>query len=289
MAVHRRGYQRYQGELTGRWTRFLALPRFAWARLLQQRLILIALIVSLFFPLACAVFIYLAGHAELWGGLNPEFIRDALRIDSRFFVTFMEAQASFAIFLAALAGPSLIAPDLANNALPLYLSRPLSRADYVLSRLLVLAGIISPVTWIPGLLLFGMQSGIAGWSWFAANWTIGLGLVAGFVLWIVLVGLVALACSAYVKWRIVAGALVVAFFFVLAGAAQIVRAVLRVDWVLMLNPFRSMDCVWRYFLGADPWRQALPGPLACGLFLLFLGALFVWIIERKLRPVEVIS
>ena len=39
MAVYRRGYQRYQGPITSRWTRFLVLPRFAWRRLFQQRLI----------------------------------------------------------------------------------------------------------------------------------------------------------------------------------------------------------------------------------------------------------
>ena len=69
-----------------------------------------------------------------------------------------------------------MAPDLTNNALPLYFSRPLSRFDYVLARLLVLVGLLSLVTWVPGLLLFAMQSGMAGWSWFAANWRLGVGL-----------------------------------------------------------------------------------------------------------------
>ena len=63
----------------------------------------------------------------------------------------------FAVFLAALAGPGLIAPDLANNALPLYFSRPLTRWSYALARLTVLVGMLSVVTWVPGLMLFGLQ------------------------------------------------------------------------------------------------------------------------------------
>ena len=39
--------------------------------------------------------------------------------------------------------------DLANNALPLYFSRPLTRWDYMLSRLMVLLGILSLVIVYP--------------------------------------------------------------------------------------------------------------------------------------------
>ena len=46
----------------------------------------------------------------------------------------------------------------------------------------------------------------------------------------------AMAASAYVKWRIVAGALTLAAFFVLAGAAELLNAVLRVEWASAFNP-----------------------------------------------------
>ena len=86
---------------------------------------------------------------------------------------------------------------------------------------LVLVGLLSAVTWVPGVLLFSMQSGMAGWSWFVANWTMGAAIFLGFLLWVLLVGLVAMASSAYVKWRIIAGALVLGVFFVLAGASEL--------------------------------------------------------------------
>src|SRR5688572_4211903 len=206
MAVYRRGYQRYRGETTGPLARFLVLPRFAWARLLEQKIVVVILALSVFWPLACAGFIYVSNHADLWPGLGNDLTK-FLAIDGSFFHVFMATQATVAVILSAFAGPSLIAPDLANNALPLYFSRPLSRSGYVLARMVVLVGLLSPITWVPGLLLFAMQTGLAGWDWFRANWMLGVAVFAGFLLWIVLVALVAMACSAYVRWRIVAGAL----------------------------------------------------------------------------------
>lgn len=287
MAVYRRGYQRYQGPLTGRLTRLMVMPRFAWQRLLQQRLLVILIVISLFWPLACAGFIYVANHLDLLPAVGQGGAAKLLQIDADFFLVFMNAQSVFAVLLAAFAGPSLIAPDLANNALPLYFSRPLSRVDYVLARMMVLVGLLSPVTWVPGLLLFSMQSGMAGWTWFTENWRLGAATVAGFMLWIVLVALVALACSAYVKWRIIAGGLVLGFFFVLAGAAAMMNAILRVDWANMFNPAKSMNQIWRTLLGAES-NQGMSTP-ECAMALAGLAVLLLWVLEKKLRPVEVVS
>src|SRR5215211_8176702 len=112
MAVYKRGYRRYAGPLTGRWTRFLVLPRYAWHRLYQQRLVLLLTMAAFVWPLLCAGFVYLTNHVELLQGLEPEF-RAFIQVDGRFFAIFMYVQA----------GPGLVAPDLANNALPLYFSR----------------------------------------------------------------------------------------------------------------------------------------------------------------------
>ena len=134
----------------------MVLPRYAWRRLYQQRLVVLLTMLAMVWPLLCAGFVYLTNHAELLQGLDKEF-RQFIQVDGRFFSIFMYVQAGFAVFLAALAGPGLIAPDLANNALPLYFSRPLTRWSYGLARLTVLVGMLSVVTWIPGLLLFGFQ------------------------------------------------------------------------------------------------------------------------------------
>jgi ABC-2 type transport system permease protein len=285
VAVYKRGYRRYAGPLTGRWTRFLVLPRHSWRRLYEQRLIILLTMAAFIWPLLCAGFIYLTNHVELLQGLEPEF-RAFIQVDGRFFSIFMYVQAACAVFLAALAGPGLVAPDLANNALPLYFSRPLTRWSYALARLTVIIGMLSVVTWVPGLLLFALQGALAGGWWVLANWTLGAGMVAGFLLWLLILSLVAMASSAYVKWRIVAAAVSLAFFFVLTGIAEMINEVFRVTWGHVLDPAWAVNRVWRSLLGVEP--PGGPGVMACLVALAVFVLLLVVVIERKLRGVEVV-
>lgn len=286
MAVYKRGYRRYQGPLTGRWTRFMVLPRYAWRGLYQQRLVVLLTMAAFVWPLLCACFVYLTNHAELLQGLDKEF-RELIQVNASFFSYFMYVQAGFAVFLAALAGPGLIAPDLSNNALPLYFSRPLTRWSYALARLTVLVGMLSVVTWIPGLLLFWFQVALAGWWWFWQNWTLGAAVVAGFLLWLLLLGLVAMASSAYVKWKVVAGTVSLAFFFILSGIGEMIDSVFRVDWGHAIDPAWAVNQVWCALLGVPPPQG--PGAIASACSLAVMMLLLAVVIERKLRPVEVVS
>ncbi|MBA3973733.1 MAG: hypothetical protein C0504_05875 [Candidatus Solibacter sp.] len=286
MAVYKRGYQRYQGPRTSHLTRIMVMPRFSWQRLMGMKITIVVLAVSMVWPLLCAAFIYVANHAELWQGMGGELV-NFLNINGRFFEVFMNTQAVFAMILAAVAGPGLIAPDLANNALPLYFSRPLTRGDYIISRLLVLLGMLSLVTMIPAMLLFVMQVGLAGWGWLADHWIYAWGVFGGFALWIAIVSLVAMACSAYVKWRVIAGALVLAFFTILAGAASIMNAVFRVDWGRAVNPALAMNQIWRSMLGMEPLEG--PGAWVCSAVLVGMGTVLLAALTRKLRPVEVVK
>jgi len=264
----------------------MVLPRFAWQRLFQQRLVVIFIVIALIWPLLCAVFIYLSNSADLLKGLSRQFL-DFLQVNGNFFLIFMNVQATFAIFLAALAGPGLIAPDLANNALPLYFSRPLLRADYAFARLTTLFGMLSIITWIPGLLLFALQVGMAEESWFRTNWKMSLAIFAGFFIWILLLSLVALASSAYARIRVVAGGIILGFFFILNGASAMINGVFRATWGSALSPTWASRRIWYAMLGIDPPRG--PGVTECLFALLAIMFLLVVILERKLRPVEIIK
>ncbi len=264
----------------------MVLPRYAWRRLYQQRVVILLTMGALVWPVLCAGFVYLTNHVDLLQGLDKEFLQ-FIQVDGRFFSIFMYVQAGFAVFLAALAGPGLIAPDLANNALPLYFSRPLTRWSYGLARLTVLVGMLSVVTWIPGLLLFGFQVALAGGWWFLANWTLGAGMVAGFLLWLLVLSLVAMASSAYVKWRVVAAAVSLAFFFLLTGVSEMIDQVFRVTWGHVIDPAWAVNRVWCALLSVEPPEG--PGAGASLWALAVMVLLLVMVIERKLRPVEVVS
>lgn len=285
MAVYKRGYQRYEGPRAAHVERLLVLPRQAWRRLSGQRVVTALLALSCIWPLLCALFIYIANHAELWAGLDTDFSK-MLAIDETFMLTFMKVQSVFSVLLAALAGPGLISPDLSNQGLALYFSRPISRLEYVLAKMAALVWLLSLVTWIPGVALFVMQASMADTSWALANWRLGAGLVLGFWLWVALVALVALASSAWVRWRLIAGAVVLGFFFVLSGAGVLVNAIFRVEWGDLINPLRAAYGVWCVLMGAEmPAGLSLPTALvSLGL----MGAALSLALERRLRAVEVV-
>jgi hypothetical protein len=69
-----------------------------------------------------------------------------------------------ALFLAAFVGPGQVSPDLANNALSLYLARPFSRVEYVLGKMSVLADSDVADDLGARLLLFGLQGYLEGWQ-----------------------------------------------------------------------------------------------------------------------------
>jgi hypothetical protein len=96
-----------------------------------------------------------------------------------------------------------------------------------------------------------------------------------------------MACSAYVKWKIVAGALVLGFFFLLAGVAKMVNTVFRVEWGSLLNPVLSLYYIWCALLGKD--TPDSPTVAECWLALGVLAVLLALVLERKIRPVEVIK
>ncbi len=128
---------------------------------------------------------------------------------------------------------------------------------------------------------------LAGGWWFWTNWTLGAGVVVGFLLWLLVLSLVAMASSAYVKWRVVAAAVSLAFFFILSGVAEMIDKVFRVTWGHILDPAWAVNRVWCALLGVEPPEG--PGAGASAWALAVMVLLLVLVIERKLRPVEVVS
>ena len=163
MAVYRRNYKPYAGALTPEWSRCLVLFRYSRRNLFRSKFLTGLYVVCFFWPLVCLLMIYLAHNATFLEQVGVA--KGVLSINNTFFFNFMRVQGTFAFLLTAFTGPGLISPDLANGALPLYFCRPFSRAEYVLGKASVLAILLSQITWVPGVVLFLVQAGLAGWSW----------------------------------------------------------------------------------------------------------------------------
>lgn len=285
MAVYRRSYKPYTGSLTTAWSRFLVLFRYSRKILFRSKFQTGLFVLCFFCPLACLGLIYIAHNAAFLAkiGVPGEFIS----IDNRFFFHFMAVQGVLAFLLTAFAGPGLVSPDLANGALPLYFCRPFSRAEYVIGKSSVLAILLSQVTWIPGIVLFIIQCSFAGASWTWNNLWIAGSLILSSLIWIAILSLLALALSAWVKWRIVAGALLLAVMFFGAGFAQAINAVLRTNSGHIFNLPVLMSTVWSSLFQMQWGRDDFPVAEAW-IALLFYCGVCLWLLLKKVRAYEVV-
>jgi ABC-2 type transport system permease protein len=284
MAVHKRSYRGYAGALTPMWSRFLIVTRYAFKNVFASRLLTAFFVCCFFYPLGCAIAIYLNQNLRVLALLN---IHALLDINGRFFFTFLNVQLGMAFILTALVGPGLVSPDLANNALPLYFCRPFSRADYVLGKMAVLVALLSLITWIPGLILFLIQSSLAGTSWLAANLWIASAIFLGSVIQILVLCLLSLALSAWIKRKLAAGAALLGVFFFGAGLGQAINAVLSTKMGNLLNIGELLSSVEVHlFRVLDVTR--VPSDLAW-LALLALCVFCLMLIERKVRAYEVVK
>jgi ABC-type transport system involved in multi-copper enzyme maturation permease subunit len=278
--------------LTPEWPRFFVLTRYAFGDLFKSRFFVLLLILSLVPVLFFAGYIFIANNKTVQL-LLPPGPSDLFSVEEKFFTVIVVVQTQIAFLLNCWVGPVLIAGDLTNGALPLFLSRPFSRADYVLGKLAVLAVLLSAVTWVPDLLLFSLQAGLAkdGWIW-PHLWMIApIVLCSG--IWILMLSLLSLAVSAWVKLRIVATGVIFIIFFVPAGLGEMFNSIMGTYWGRLLNfsymfrlilarGFRERNGI----LGAFGWKE-IPIAAAWGV-LIAVCVLSLIVLNARLRPREVV-
>jgi len=234
MAVYKRRYNPYAGSLTPEWSRFFVLTRYAFADLFKARFFIVLLVLSLVPILFFAGYIFIANNKTVQLLMQVRSA-DLFSVEAQYFVVIMMVQTQAAFLLNCWVGPVLIAGDLTNGALPLFLSRPFSRADYVLGKFTVLGFLLSGVTWVPGLLLFSLQAGLAGNGWIWSHLWMIIPIILCSAIWILMLSLISLAVSAWVKLRIVATGVIFISFFIPAGLGEMFNAIMSTYWGRLLN------------------------------------------------------
>ncbi len=283
MAVHKRSYRGYDGQITPLWSRFLIVTRYAFKNVFHSKFVTAFFVICFFFPLICAVGIYVSHNASLLAIFG---VRRLFDVDAGFFLYFLTTQKTMAFILTALVGPGLVSPDLANSALPLYFCRPLSRTDYVAGKMLVLVSLLSLVTWVPALLLFLIQSSLAGLSWMGANLWLTASILLGSAIEILVFSVLALALSAWIRRKLAAGAALLAVFFFGAGFGEAANKVLGTDKGVLLN-LGSLIVTVEDHLFRQPSRSPISGASAW-MALLAVSGICLWLLARKVRAYEVV-
>jgi ABC-2 type transport system permease protein len=305
MAVYEHGYKPYAGVLTPEWSRFLIIPRHAYRDVFQSKFFIAFFALCFIYPLVAAILIYLHHNVNALAMMKIGDVRELIPIDASFFHAFITTQCSLGFFLTLLIGPPLVSRDLANNALPLYLSRPFTRKEYVVGKMSVILFLVSLITWIPGLLLFLLQSYLEGAGWLTRNLRIGGAIILGSLVWITVLAIVSLAVSSWLKWRVVASGAMLAVFFIPSAFGEIVNALFRTRLGHLISLGAIMNSIWRGLFGMferktgqietsfnGEFRQImlLEPPLWCSwLVLALFCAACVLLIIRKVRAYEVVK
>ena len=204
MAVYDHGYRGYGGALMPARSRFFVISRYGLRDVFASRLFLAFFAFCFAWPLVLLVAMYLRYNAEALALINMSTgdLLDLVQVNTWFFQNlFLRAQLYLAFVVVLVVGPSLVSADLRNRAMPLYLSRPLTRTDYVLGKLVVLGVLVSAITWVPGLLLFAIQAALGGGEWLAEHWRVAPSLVVVSTVWMLCMSLPMLAIAAWVKWK----------------------------------------------------------------------------------------
>jgi len=284
MAVYEQTYRRYTGELTPERRRFLIPLRYAGKEVFASKLVLLLLAAAGIFVAASTVLIYLTHILDALQNFNIQL--GQLKIDNLFFEKFVAVQCGFATLLALLIGPGLIAPDLRNNALPLYFSRPFTRSEYVLGKISLLLLLLSAITWIPGLLLFVLQASMSDSGWTGAHLGLAWGIFAASAEWIVVLSLLTLAISAWVKWKPIARISLLMTLYIFQGFAKVVHGILGTHWGQVFS-VEELDSVIRTSLFDGSAPEGLPPGIAW-VTLALISLLLLSAVYRRIRAYEVV-
>ncbi len=292
MSVFERNYRPFTGTPTGSSGRFLTLMRYSTADLWSSRITNVLFLLCMAPMLLAMAAIYIMNNnavrmlisSNIGGAPN-------ITINEMYFFVMMQGQCWLALVLTAWIGPRLIGADLANNALPTILSHPISRLEYILAKLSVMAAYLSAVTWIPMLFLFVFQSSLSATPWAWKHLHIAYGAFVGCAIWITLLSLLSLAVSSWVRWRIVATGMVIAAIFVPAGMGGVFNAVMRTPWGNLLNIPRMMLSLWQRLLHVPFSRfsqiSELPTP-AMLISVAAICALCALALDARIRAREVV-
>lgn len=291
MAVYKRSYKVYDGPLTPSGSRFLVLSRYSWSALFESRLFTSFTLLCFAPLLVGGIFIYIV-HSTTVQALLGANINNSDLITNVWFWGFLQVEIFLAFVMGVWAVPGMMIRDFANQALQLYLSRPLSRVEYLLGKISAAVLLLSAITWIPGWLLFGLNAQLEGHGWGGEHlWLMG-SIFLGCMLWIAVIVLLAMALSVWVKWRIVASILMLATFIVLSAFGEIASAILGTHWGRLLNlnfvltmiETRLFRLPQRYlhmfrYEGIPVW--------AAWSSLLVVCLICLWVLNQRLRAREV--
>lgn len=281
MPIYDQRYRRYEARNPLRELRFWPITREALKLVIARRAFLLLLLVAWVPFIARTIQVYVVTRFPEAGRVLP--------VDGRLFGEFLSGQLGFALLVSVFGGAGLIANDLRTGAILVYLSRPLTRADYILGKLSALLSLNLFVTLAPALMLWVVAVSLAP-EQFATLKLLWLppaivlhALVIGLAM-----GLMALAVSSLSKSARVAGLAFAGLFIGLEIARGVLRGMFRTPETGLVSLQGNLHALGNALFGIQHRFFNQPWPLAA-LALLVMAALSLWVLRARVRAVEVVQ
>ena len=279
MPIHDQSYRRYGGEREDLQRVWFVIARAGMMTFLRKRTFLGLLMFAWLPFIVRAVQAYFSTTFQQVSML-------ALTADS--YRSFLEQQNAFVFFVTVYVGSGLIANDRRANALQIYLSKPLTRGEYILGKFAILFTFLLLVTFFPAMLLLLVQGLFAGSFEFVRQ---NLHLIPAITLFSLVQVLVAslsmLALSAMSNSSRFVGIMfagIVLFSDAMFAALRGILGTSSMSWMSVPATLAQIgDFVFRLKL-----RYETPVGVSF-IVVLALVAVSVSVLERKVRGVEVVT
>jgi ABC-2 type transport system permease protein len=279
MPIHDQGYRRYGGLKARTGTGWLVITRAGIRSQLGKRAFLGLLLMSWFPFFVRAVQIYAAANLP-----QAQF----LALTGETFRQFLDQQQIFVFFITVYIGAGLIANDRRANALQIYLSKPLTRAEYIFGKLAILMSFLLLVTWVPAIVLLIVQISFAGNFTFLRNNVYLFPAITVFAfIQVTMVASAMLALSSLSKssrYVAILYAAVIFFSQAIYGVLSLVTRSSQLSWISFpANLAQVGDVIFRL-----PPKYDTPWPVA---LLMIVGLIVAsgFVLERRVRGIEVVA
>lgn len=280
MPIHDQSYRRYTGERRPVRSAWTVIASVGLVSFLKRRAFLALLLVAWIPFIGRASQVFFASNfaqAAQLIAVTPETFRD-----------FLGQQNPFVFLIAVYAGSGLIANDRRANALQLYLSKPVTRAEYILGKMSILATFLLAVTWLPALLLLSLQVAFSGsFAFMRANSSLVASVTVYSLLQTIVItfGMTALSSlsrSSRFVGIMFAGLLL--FSDAMFQALRFITGSSAISWVSVSASLTQVgDVIFRQTPRYDT-------PIAVSLLVLIgVVAVSVSVLERRVRGVEVVA
>jgi len=277
--IHDQGYRRYGGLKARTGVGWMVITRAGIRNQFGKRAFLGLVLLSWLPFFVRAVQIYAAANLP-----QAQF----LALTGETFRQFLDQQQIFVFFITVYVGAGLIANDRRANALQIYLSKPLTRAEYIFGKLAILMFFLLLVTCVPAIVLLIVQISFAGNFTFLKNnlYLFPAITVFSFIM-VTMVAAAMLALSSLSKSsRYVAILYSAVIFFTQAiyGVLSVVTRSTQLSWISFpANLAQVGDVIFRL-----PPKYATPWPVSL-LMILGLIAVSALILERRVRGIEIVA